>query len=197
MDTIHTYADEKACWKNVREWKQRVHHPGQDNSKSVDVKDILESEYKGRCQLCGIHLLRDKNNPHFYRYRIAKPSDNNLSERLANCLCLCRNCSAELDFGASFGQDLSSVEENMREYVEYYRSYQSEMEMEGVFDRADSAVQEFTTEEVNNCFTNGIFLPVIVNGTEKTLVFSRRHFVEIAVLLYDTEEIEKESDSII
>lgn len=191
MADVITFGDEKKVWQNLIAQREKI---VQQQVRKMPInldnwRAFLAVKYNGRCQVCGNKTATGAQNAHFFTYRISKESESKLANMSSNMFCLCPSCHGEMQYGSYMGKNMAEVMEKANLYYEYYASKKDSDEME---DDDESLISELADEECElEGFSKPIVCNVVVNGKNRKMAFSWEHFIRMAFILADAEEIEE------
>lgn len=183
MDDVPTWGDEKALWKRLVRQEQELLN-GEHKFYSFG-RDYLDSKYHGKCQICGAQTPRGSENAYFYTYRIAKKKDSQLADMEPNLFCLCPSCHGNLQY-SYLTRDLTDIKRKADEYLGIYKDILEN----GIDEEEDSGISILADYDGE---TEGFRMPIIcnvvVNGEKHKMAFSWEHFIRIAFMLDETDEV--------
>ena len=183
MDDVPTWGEERALWKRLVRQEQELLN---DEHKFFSFgKDYLDSKYHGKCQICGAQTPRGSENDYFYTYRIAKKKDSQLADLESNLFCLCPSCHGNLQY-SFLTRDLTDIKRKAEEYIGIYKDILEN----GIDDEEDSGISILADYDGEmEGFRTPIICNVVVNGEKHKMAFSWDHFIRIAFMLHETDEV--------
>ena len=197
MEDVDNFGDEKHIWSRLKNQREIImaQEVGRMPVNLSSWRTYLDAKYKGRCQLCGGRTITGEQYAHFKTFRIIKESENGLANMNSNMFCLCPSCWGEMQYGGFMGQDLSDLFAKAERYANYLEDKIRTGDMEDDFPSLVSEVWEDQVltedEEKLEGFHNPIVCHVMVNGKDRSMAFSWEHFMKIAFILSETEEVEE------
>lgn len=129
----------------------------------INSKEYLKSQYNGKCQVCGekIKLINGDNYIEVFHIREEK-NDGWWIDRKYNILGFCPNCHAKAKHG---GRDFTNIKE-----------YALELSEGNIF-----------PEEIDEFKGDYYRIPVVLNGKDESIVFSKDHLNHFAAFFIDGE----------
>ncbi|MCD8151164.1 MAG: hypothetical protein LUE92_16745 [Clostridiales bacterium] len=121
---------------------------------------------------------------------MVKKSKNKLANLESNLFCLCPSCHGEMQYGSSMGKDMSQLVKKAQEYAKYIEEKISTEEFD---DDSDCLVQEWVDNDIElKGFNRPIVCEVVVNGKQRRMAFSWEHFMKIAFIFENFNDVSEE-----
>ncbi|MDD2904960.1 MAG: hypothetical protein PHC74_01555 [Sulfurimonas sp.] len=145
-----------------------------------DIKGFLQNTYKGYCQICGFTFRKVADNQNSFEFfswndkRIVKNKKSFVST--ADSLCLCRNCSANLKWGAFEPIFLERIEN-----IENFESAKISNIIEVIHKAVDKNLPDIFKEHLD--FNDIYTLEIKLNGEPKNIYFTTAHVVQFIAYL--------------
>ncbi len=151
-----------------------------------EIKIFLYQTYKGHCQSCGFTFRKTEDRQNSFEkfswddQRIVKVKKNFVSS--AESLCLCRNCAANIKFGAFepvFIQQIQSIEgfdqKNFEEIIEL------------IHNDVDTKTPEIFADHTE--FNDMFALKIRLNSQDRNLYFTKDHLMQFIIFLQLEEKL--------
>lgn len=145
-----------------------------------EIKDFLYNIYKGHCQLCGFTFRKVKDTQNSFEKfswndkRIVKVKKDFVSS--AESLCLCRNCAANIKFGAFepvFVEKINAIDD--------FENQSFEFTIQNLHSVIDEDIHEIFKEHID--FDDIFALEISLNQESKNICFTREHLLQFITFL--------------
>lgn len=188
---INGFEEEKRIWQSLKEERDTIRSHGENVPRSLlGGKYYLDATYHGVCQLCHCRTPKGVQSGIFYTYRIAKPSMSPLADAKPNLFSLCATCHGALGWGWNMGMDLTPLVAMAEEYAQSLE----ETIASGII-QSYCVMEDYVDSETEyEWFTNPVICHVLVNGVEHDMAFSWRHFMRVAFLLSEMNDMVDDDD---
>jgi len=160
----------------------------QEEEDKSEIKIFLSKMYKGYCQVCGYTFKKTNGVNSFERFnwndkRVVKVKKSLVST--ADSLCLCRNCSANIKWGAFYPNFVDTIRE-----IEEFRDKS--------YDEVKDKIHKVVDENIPKIFEpllefDDIYaLEIALDGKPRNIYFTNEHLLQFITYLQKEEEVEEE-----
>ena len=158
----------------------------QEEEDKSEIKIFLSKMYKGYCQVCGFTFKKTNGENSFERFnwndkRVVKVKKSFVST--ADSLSLCRNCSANIKWGAFYPNFVDTIKkiENFRE-----KSY----------DEIKEILHKVVDKNIPKVFESHLefdiyALEIELNGKSRNIYFTNEHLLQFITYLQREDELEE------
>ena len=160
----------------------------QEEEDKSEIKIFLTKMYKGYCQVCGYTFKKTNGVNSFERFnwndkRVVKVKKSLVST--ADSLCLCRNCSANIKWGAFYPNFVDTIKE-----IEEFKSKS--------YDEIREILHKVVDKNIPNIFEpllefDDIYaLEIELDGKPRNIYFTNEHLLQFVTYLQKEDEVEEE-----
>jgi len=160
----------------------------QEEEDKSEIKIFLTKMYKGYCQICGYTFKKTNGVNSFERFnwndkRVVKVKKSLVST--ADSLCLCRNCSANIKWGAFYPNFVDTIRE-----IEEFKSKN--------YDEIREILHKVVDENIPKIFEpllefDDIYaLEIELDGKPRNIYFTNEHLLQFITYLQKEDEVEEE-----
>jgi len=160
----------------------------QEEEDKSEIKIFLSKMYKGYCQVCGYTFKKTNGVNSFERFnwndkRVVKVKKSLVST--ADSLCLCRNCSANIKWGAFYPNFVDTIRE-----IEEFKSKN--------YDEVKDKIHKVVDENIPKIFEpllefDDIYaLEIELDGKARNIYFTNEHLLQFVTYLQKEDEVEEE-----
>jgi len=165
----------------------KVYYKEEEEDKS-EIKIFLSKMYKGYCQVCGYTFRKTNGVNSFERFnwndkRVVKVKKSFVST--ADSLCLCRNCSANIKWGAFYPNFVDTIRE-----IEEFKSKSYDEVREKLHKVVDENIPEIFEPllVLDDVYT----LEIELDGKPRNIYFTNEHLLQFVTYLQKEVEVEEE-----
>ena len=201
-DDVKNFGQEKVIWEKMVKQRDAIM---QQTTRKFPVnlrngREFLFAKYYGRCQLCGGKIDKGDQDSYYWKFRMVKPSRNQLVDMHSNMFCLCPSCHGEMGYGNYMGKDMSSVIEKAKMYADYIEEKINSGEFKDYYPSLIQEVFEMNSipeedEEKLEGFHNPIVCDVVINGKRRYMAFSWEHFMKLAFVFSKLNDFSDEEST--
>jgi hypothetical protein len=165
----------------------KLYYKEEEEDKS-EIKIFLSKMYKGYCQVCGYTFRKTDGKNSFERFnwndkRVVKVKKNLVST--ADSLCLCRNCSANIKWGAFYPNFVDTIRE-----IEGFKSKSYDEIREKLHKVVDENIPKIFEPLLE--FDDVYALEIELDGKPRNIYFTNEHLLQFVTYLQKEDEVEEE-----
>ncbi len=186
--TFGTQLDDKSQQIRARVAFEHEKIYKQEEEDKSEIKIFLSKMYKGYCQVCGYTFKKTNGVNSFERFnwndkRVVKVKKSLVST--ADSLCLCRNCSANIKWGAFYPNFIDTI----REIEEFKNKSYDEIKekLHKIVDKNIPKIFEPLLE-----FDDVYALEIELDGKPRNIYFTNEHLLQFVTYLQKEDEVEEE-----
>ena len=160
----------------------------QEKEDKSEIKVFLSQMYKGYCQVCGFTFRKPNGINSFERFnwndkRVVKVKKSFVST--ADSLCLCRNCSANIKWGAFYPTFIDTIKQ-----IEDFKNKKYIDIREKIHKVVDKQIPEIfeTLLEFDDIYA----LEIELDGKPRNIYFTNEHLLQFVTYLQKENEVEEE-----
>jgi len=160
----------------------------QEEEDKSEIKIFLSKMYKGYCQVCGYTFKKTNGENSFERFnwndkRVVKVKKNLVST--ADSLSLCRNCSANIKWGAFYPNFVYTIRD-----IEDFKNKSYDEIREKLHKVVDEDIPKIFEPLLN--FDDVYALEIELDGKSRNIYFTNEHLLQFVTYLQKEDEVEKE-----
>lgn len=186
--TFGTQLDDKSQQIRARVAFEHEKIYKQEEEDKSEIKIFLSKMYKGYCQVCGYTFKKTNGANSFERFnwndkRVVKVKKSLVST--ADSLCLCRNCSANIKWGAFYPNFVDTIRE-----IEEFKDKS--------YDEVKDKLHKVVDENIPKIFEpllefDDIYaLEIELDGKPRNIYFTNEHLLQFVTYLQKEDEVEEE-----
>jgi len=157
----------------------------QEKEDKSEIKVFLSQMYKGYCQVCGFTFRKPNGINSFERFnwndkRVVKVKKSFVST--ADSLCLCRNCSANIKWGAFYPTFIDTIKQ-----IENFKNKKYIDIREKIHKVVDKQIPEIfeTLLEFDEIYA----LEIELDGKSRNIYFTNEHLLQFVTYLQKEDEV--------
>jgi len=186
--TFGTQLDDKSQQIRARVAFEHEKIYKQEEEDKSEIKIFLTKMYKGYCQVCGYTFKKTNGVNSFERFnwndkRVVKVKKSLVST--ADSLCLCRNCSANIKWGAFYPNFVDTIRE-----IEEFKSKNYDEIREILHKVVDENIPKIFERYLE--FDDVYALEIELDGKPRNIYFTNEHLLQFITYLQKEDEVEAE-----